>query len=760
MTIYDCNYENIYEVIRKLGEGGNAQVLHVRNRESNKECALKILKVKNDEKKHRFKEEIKIIKNHVEINGILPIYDYSFKDFWYTMPIAKPIFNHIIDTKIKINELILGVIQLSETLEKLHENNISHRDIKPSNLYFYKEKFCIGDFGLASFPKNENSFTKSDRGVGAIFTIAPEMKRNPKIVDGKKADVYSLAKTMWMLMTKNEKGFDGVYNFQDPSIGLHFFDDYKNVHLVEIEDLLLDSTNNNPNFRPTMKEFKERLQQWHEIIFNENKSQASDWNFLNKQLFGLYPPDSSSWKKIEKIINILNTVASTPAYNHMLSHTGGGLDFLYAKKASENNCIKLYNTTGTCYIVKPERLYFEGFVDNFKWNYFILELDKLEPVFESNRFDYEYLVEDVPGNYVSAQYAQYGVYDYEKGVPFPKGAETVCRYTKGRLLIVMKNGPYNRINGTYDGRHGDCSIDEFRKYIQELISQYLNLDYYIKQKKYIEKLSEEEIEEKILQLEYFNKNPFKKKSKYTDDLEVIKNKKNSEESEKFICDNFLNFNFSKIMSKYKVSNNTNIKFVFKFYEPSNSDIFEILNDYQYFLCRDGYIRKINLSINSEYYFLNDRNLAISMQRVLMKEVNNILKQKNLKDLMENELLFSILLMKNRDQQHLFTKEEIKKAMKEADDRVHNQLVIDENGYAKVIKEERYGHLYPVSHEPWDAGNMYVGKYSKLLSLEDCYISSLQGWLSYLKCGKHQYIDCVQDNKCVEQLLKEIAKYYK
>ena len=48
------------------------------------------------------------------------------------------------------------------------------------------------------FPDNDD-FTKSDRGLGAIFTIAPEMKRNPKPADASKADVFSLAKTLWML---------------------------------------------------------------------------------------------------------------------------------------------------------------------------------------------------------------------------------------------------------------------------------------------------------------------------------------------------------------------------------------------------------------------------------------------------------------------------------------------------------------------------------------------------------------------------------
>jgi len=36
----------------------------------------------------------------------------------------------------------------------------------------------------------------------------PEMRRNPDKADGKCADVYSLAKTLWILLTKETKGFE------------------------------------------------------------------------------------------------------------------------------------------------------------------------------------------------------------------------------------------------------------------------------------------------------------------------------------------------------------------------------------------------------------------------------------------------------------------------------------------------------------------------------------------------------------------------
>lgn len=75
------------------------------------------------------------------------------------------------------------------------------------------------------------------------------------------------------------------------------------------------------------------------IYEDAHKSQASDWNFLSKQLFGSNAPDSSSWKDINKIVDILNVIGRTPAYNHMLFHDKGGLDFSHAEFAAETGCI-------------------------------------------------------------------------------------------------------------------------------------------------------------------------------------------------------------------------------------------------------------------------------------------------------------------------------------------------------------------------------------------------------------------------------------
>lgn len=330
-----------YQMLRELGEGGNARVYLVKSLDRPEEYALKTLNNRGTEKRSRFIDEIHVMRDNCDtIEGILPVLDFSESEFWYTMPVAEPVMKYIERNELSIKSVVLYSISLCGTLIELHRRGISHRDIKPSNIYFYERRFYLGDFGLVDFPDNTPGLTKENKGLGAIFTIAPEMKRNPKNADGKKADVFSFAKTMWMFLTRNEKGFDGVYNYSDPNCGLRYIEEYHETHLVELEDLLQDATSNNPDDRPSMEEFEKRLTGWIEIYSDINKSQASDWSFLNKQLFRCAVPTRTTWTGCRNIVDVLNVVGRTPAYNHVLFSDGGGLDFLYAELAAETDCIK------------------------------------------------------------------------------------------------------------------------------------------------------------------------------------------------------------------------------------------------------------------------------------------------------------------------------------------------------------------------------------------------------------------------------------
>ena len=139
------------------------------------------------------------------------------------------------------------------------------------------------------------------------------------------------------------------------------------------------------------------LENYLSILDDFTASQKSDWDFLNKNLFP-FGQSSSKWQDTECIIDVLNLIGTSPAYNHMMFSGNGGLDFKYATPANESGCIYIYDTSGYCNIVKPKNLIAETFKGKSEWNYFLLELDDMKYIFDGTH-EYEQLVEDYPANY-------------------------------------------------------------------------------------------------------------------------------------------------------------------------------------------------------------------------------------------------------------------------------------------------------------------------------------------------------------------------
>lgn len=745
-----------FDEIKILGEGGNAPVYLVCEKETGNQYALKELGKRNEEKKSRFLSEIQIASENAPIiPGILPVIKADCENYWYTMPVATQIMGYIKNKSIM--DIVSGVIQLSETLEQLHAKEIHHRDIKPENVYYHNQRFSFGDFGLVDFPDNPE-FTKSDHWLGAIFTIAPEMLRNPKIADASKADVYSLAKTLWMFLCDDNTGFDGTYNHLDDMHSLRYRSRFSSEHIVEIEELLKDATENNPNLRPDIKQFRERLLHWVDVYSDFEKAQNSDWEFLKEQLFGNNVPDSCEWRRTDQIINVLNTIGKTPAYNHMLFSDKGGLDFAKAEIAAEEGCIYIYDTIGICYVVSPKSLKFEGFSDDYRWSYFLLSLKELDPILGRNHgLDCELLVEDVSGHYVDSTYAQYGVYDYDSGEPLPDGYKEVSRYYHGKFLIVLKNGPYNHINGTYDGRHGMCDSDDFRDYIERIKKMYDALKSKALTDPAFHSMSAEEIDRRILHISYFNENPFEKKQ-CDDDMDAIERGIELEKKcKEFISGHYKEWNFSSAIDGISLKEEPQIKYYFEFCIEHSQ--FDIINPKSEHLCCNGYIQEEKKGEFADCYYVCSREDAIEVQMRIKQIMQHILEEEGLTDEYDFHEYFSIVLLKSGAPTHLFTKSEIEEAMKNADDRYHNQLVITEDGRAQVIHDEGHGTLYPVRCESWDAGNNYVGKYSSLSTLDEDYIRCLQGWLAYLKTGTGHRVDYIESGTNETALLAEIKEFY-
>lgn len=724
-----------YSMGADLGDGGNATVYVASYITTGEKVALKKLSIWNQEKEARFQEEIVVMTGVAsKIEGVMPILDYSREHFWYTMPIATKVMDAPFVKNGNVVEIVQAFLPLLTTLQQLHEKDISHRDIKPANIYLLNNRLTFGDFGLVDYPYGAD-LTQSDRPLGAIFTRAPEMLRNPKGANGKPTDIYSMAKTLWMLLTKDDKGFDGQYNERDDAHRLNGFEHLKNEHLLEIEQLLTQATHSNPTERPTAKEFQEQLKEWL-VIYNDGElAQAKDWEHLSDLLFSGMSPDSVSYSGAEKVVRILDMIAHCRAYNHMFVPKRGGLDLEHVKLAKEDGCIKIFGN-GCLLLLKPKTLYFRCFKD-IRWNYFLLETEPLEKVLPDGHNDgwYEAVVEDIPGHYVDDKDACYGVYDYDTGVPFPEGWCSLERVLRGKFLFVMKMGPYNKISATYDARHCDCSEQQF----YELISSY-------------ERILNDGVKYgftawKVLEHHRFSANPYAKPEIIEDEEQLLPSPKD-----------YMNKHIGEWTFKVPVVNNPDgiMKYYFKF-DNGDWDFHSIFEEPKIWLLNvDGHFVECDSSNDKNVFFVTDREEAFRIVEALEKQLEVFCQG------YDTEYLsyFKIGWKRIGKPTHLFTKDEMEQLYREADDRRGNKLVIDENGFAKLLPIKVQGDAYPVCHESFQDRRNYVGKYSPLRTLNTDYMESLGAWLAHLKRDTYVYCDGSEYPSASEvELIKEIRKFY-
>lgn len=250
-----------------LGHGGNAEVWRAEDSDG-KAVALKILFRTNprSEPYQRFRSEIDILKKLGPYPGVLPVIDARIparpskaRPAWLAMPLAVLICKALGDQP-SLRTVVEAISTIAETLASLAaEHEIYHRDIKPTNLYRFKDSWCVGDFGLVDYP-DKASLTLPGRWVGPIHYLAPELLVDPDNADSGPADVYSLAKTLWVLATGQNYPLPGPLLREFPPCQISSYITDERAYLIEA--LIEKATHPAPEERPSMQDIAEELSAW------------------------------------------------------------------------------------------------------------------------------------------------------------------------------------------------------------------------------------------------------------------------------------------------------------------------------------------------------------------------------------------------------------------------------------------------------------------------------------------------------------------
>jgi len=254
--------------------GGNAEVFGA-TKDGKAHVALKLLHKSHNragsEPYERFRREVQALESLRGTRHVMPILDHHVPETpsasdpaYYVMPIMEPVQKAVADSAAQ--EIVAGIRDLAGMLASVREQHrFAHRDIKPDNIFVHQGEWVLGDWGLVKHPTMP-ALTAAGRKIGPVYYIAPEML-NPQVSsDGYAADVHSLAKTLWVLLTGQNYPLPGPYFTHPERLSrVYSVASYVGVdadRLKPLDWLLEHATDMDPSRRPSMSEFATELNAW------------------------------------------------------------------------------------------------------------------------------------------------------------------------------------------------------------------------------------------------------------------------------------------------------------------------------------------------------------------------------------------------------------------------------------------------------------------------------------------------------------------
>jgi serine/threonine protein kinase len=259
-----------WTLIEQLGRGGNAVVWRATRDGLDEEAALKVINATkaNKEPYRRFVAEIEFLRSLGDTGGVLPLMDAYLPDApsrddrpWLAMPIATPIADALAGAE--LTTVVQAVLAIARTLDRLkQESGVAHRDVKPGNLYERDGEWLVGDFGLIA-PPNKDELARTGRPVGPAHYTAYELIIDPTGADPHPADVYSLAKTLWVLATG--QGYPPEGHQAAGVAGFNVADWRPDARAGALDRLIDRCTRLPPGQRPSMAVVVSELETWLEL---------------------------------------------------------------------------------------------------------------------------------------------------------------------------------------------------------------------------------------------------------------------------------------------------------------------------------------------------------------------------------------------------------------------------------------------------------------------------------------------------------------
>ncbi len=198
-----------FEVEGRLGRGGTASVLVVRDTRDGRRAALKLLRhcgVDPEVLATRFRREFRSL-SRLHHPNLVRVEEWGVLDDrpWFTMEYiegtdlrAAARELHALSDDAREARIRDIVTQTARALAYVHDHGLVHRDISPGNLLLRRDGTVkLTDFGLVR--GQDSDHTSAMEILGTVAYAAPEQLKNER-VDGR-ADLYALGVVLYELLT-------------------------------------------------------------------------------------------------------------------------------------------------------------------------------------------------------------------------------------------------------------------------------------------------------------------------------------------------------------------------------------------------------------------------------------------------------------------------------------------------------------------------------------------------------------------------------
>jgi serine/threonine-protein kinase len=206
-----------YEILDELGRGGMAIVFKAKEKQLDREVAIKVLPFSlafDKEFVERFQREARTSAK-LEHPNIIPIYRVgkSGRVIYFVMKFlrGKPLSNVLAARgTLPPGEIRKILAEVSRALAYAHKKEIVHRDIKPDNIMFDEHGHAVvTDFGIAKAASG-GKLTGTGMSIGTPHYMSPEQAKAQPL-DGR-SDIYSLGVVAYQCLTGGVP-FDGEDSF-------------------------------------------------------------------------------------------------------------------------------------------------------------------------------------------------------------------------------------------------------------------------------------------------------------------------------------------------------------------------------------------------------------------------------------------------------------------------------------------------------------------------------------------------------------------